>query len=373
MPQLAGAKTKTKKEPVGPPHSLKEPYSNQMEYLPPPPTGPGANRHTPARNKGVSEKWRLRLRESVRMLCNIFNQALWGNLAILNADVASDANNYQGIVSAHFGYCPVILHADNFYAFAGNLGYEGHAFTDDDTFGSPNTVSPVAATDGTVLLMGEVPMLPPPPAVVRAEYARIHTFGDSMAWFIKSDGCGYTRVGAYLKSFHFYNLDDHTRRGAKVADIIKQVRDFFEVWKPADITGTVVPKGSAGHYTNVVPPQDKKDGEGDDEYYSPNRSLVETSGRPRPVFLDADVAIIFVTHNDVCFKTDTGGKRMIDWPPALTLQWEELIKLALCFPRACIVCGGPASAMGWDDQVCSVHKLLHPAVFVGRPLRIRRP
>jgi hypothetical protein len=66
-------------------------------------------------------------------------------------------------VSAHFGYCPVILHADNFYAFAGNLGYEGHAFTDDDTFGSPNTVSPVAATDGTIILKGDVPMLPPPP------------------------------------------------------------------------------------------------------------------------------------------------------------------------------------------------------------------
>jgi hypothetical protein len=223
-----------------------------MEYLPPPPMpGKGKQMHTPARNKGVSEKWRLRLHEAVRMLCVIFDQVLWGEIARLNVDVATDAKNYEGIGISNFGYNQVILYADEFYSLAGDLGYEGHAFTDELTFTSPNTLSNVRVCEGTVLVAGDIPMMPVPPAVVRAEYARIHTFGDSMAWFIRSNGKDYTRAGAYLKQFCFYNLDDHTKRGVGVAQIIAQIRDFFKNWSADDLTKTVVPKGMHQHDTNV--------------------------------------------------------------------------------------------------------------------------
>jgi hypothetical protein len=192
-------------------------------------------------------------------------------------------------------------------------------------------------------------MLPVPPAIFRAEYARIHTFGDSMAWFVKSNGKEKTRVGAYLKQFHFYNLDDHTWVGAKVAEIIDQIRKFFRDWSTVSITKTVLPAGTFVHYTNVVPPTVKRDGKGEDEYFSPKCSMIEGPGRPRPVFLDSDIALIFVTHNDVC-KDDNGRKEMSDWTHELTTKWAEVIDLALCFPRAAIICGGPASTMGWSDH-----------------------
>jgi hypothetical protein len=66
------------------------------------------------------------------------------------------------------------------------------------------------------------------------------------------------------------------------------------------------------------------------------------------VFVDSDVALIFVTHNDVC-SNNNGCKEMINWTDELTAKWAELIDHALLFPRAAIICGGPASTMGWTD------------------------
>ena len=91
-----------------------------------------------------------------------------------------------------------------------------------------------------------------------------------------------------------------------------------------------------------------------DEFYAPIRNLIEncggpgTDGRPRPVFMDSDAAFIFVTHNDVCHNT-TAGKEMSNWTADLDLKWVQLINHALLFPRAAIICGGPASVMGWSD------------------------
>ena len=101
-----------------------------------------------------------------------------------------------------------------------------------------------------------------------------------------------------------------------MAGIIEQIRDFFLVWKPSDIVDTTVPAGGSHvAYTNMVPslvmPADAKYG----EYFAPTRDLIHqqggpgTDGRPRPVFLDADVAFVFVTHNDVC---DRGRRQQGD-------------------------------------------------------------
>jgi hypothetical protein len=243
------------------------------------------------RNKAVAEKWRLRLHESVRMLCNILDSGLWSSVAILNRDVASDAIYYKDTVALTLGDFRVVFPAENFYALAGCLGYEGDAFTGPDDFFSPNAAEKIHLSRGTELNVGECARAPPPPAVLRAEYARIHVFGDSMTHFLRGGKSGgYTRVAAYLSSFHFHNLTDHSSRGAKVKDISMQMRKFFGIWEPKDLEGTKAPAAMAGHFTNKVPPADKRDGEGQDEYYSPSRSQIDRLGRPRPVFLDSDVA-----------------------------------------------------------------------------------
>ena len=61
-----------------------------------------------------------------------------------------------------------------------------------------------------------------------------------------------------------------------------------------------------------------------------------------------DVAFIFVTHNGVCHNA-TAGKEMSDWTPELDLKWAQLINHAMLFPHGAIICGGPASVMGWSD------------------------
>ena len=89
--------------------------------------------------------------------------------------------------------------------------------------------------------------------------------------------------------------------------------------------------------------------------FAPTRDLIHqqgrpgTGGRPRPVFMDADVAFIFVTHTDICHVGAGNSKEMTDWTATLERQWERLINHALLFPRAVIICGGPASTMGWSD------------------------
>jgi hypothetical protein len=175
-----------------------------------------------------------------------------------------------------------------------------------------------------------------------------------MVWLVKNNGKDKTRLGAYLKTHHFYNMTDHTRVGAKVAQIKDQIRWFFSNWTPEEITGTKVPAGMYHHYTNVVPPTREYRGTDEDEHFSPKRAMIEDAGRPRPVFMDSDIALIFVTHNDVCHNVD-GRKEMSNWTQDLTYQWGELIELALLFPRAAIICGGPASVMGWSDHRYSAY------------------
>jgi hypothetical protein len=158
-------------------------------------------------------------------------------------------------------------------------------------------------------------------------------------------------LGAYLKTFHVYNLNDRSSVGAKVEDVKNQIRTFFLTWKDSDITETVVPKGKRGGHTNVVPPFGSLQGTSrymEDEYISPWRHIVEGGPRPRPVFLDSDVALVFITHNDVCHNVN-GAKEMSDWTEELTDSWDDVISHAKLFPRAAIICGGPASTMGWSD------------------------
>ena len=82
--------------------------------------------------------------------------------------------------------------------------------------------------------------------------------------------------------------------------ITEQIRDFFLNWTEADIIKTVVPAKTAPHHTNQAPPLralQKTDMFMFDEFFAPTRRLVEfcggpgTEGRPRPVFLDSDVAL----------------------------------------------------------------------------------
>ena len=211
------------------------------------------------------------------MICVVLDSVMWGSMARLNFDVTSDAENYQGI-SIMYAVVQVFLSSQEFYALAGNLGYEGQPYT--VPFMSPSTLSIVHTGEGSTLAEGEVPVMPPPPPIVRAEYGRVHLFGDSMLWLVNKTGVKKA-VSATLKNFLFWNMTDRSRVGAKVADITEQIRDFFLDWRPADITGTVVPKGTQVHHTNVVPPLvQHADQFMFDEYHAPTHELIHM-WRPR--------------------------------------------------------------------------------------------
>jgi len=98
----------------------------------------------------------------------------------------------------------------------------------------------------------------------------------------------------------------------------------------------------------VVPPYEPYPNARFGEFISLMRSLVEvyesdvegsapTGARPRPVFMDSDVAFFFVTHNDVCRKGAGGSKEMSNWTVKLEGQWQELVQHATLFPRAAII------------------------------------
>ena len=84
----------------------------------------------------------------------------------MNFDVTPDADNQKGI-SEMYMVDQVFLSASEFYALAGNLGYEGQPYT--EPFSSPNTLYPVEKGEGATLAEGDVPIMPPPPSIVRAE------------------------------------------------------------------------------------------------------------------------------------------------------------------------------------------------------------
>ena len=105
----------------------------------------------------------------------------------------------------------------------------------------PRSLNPIEVCEGSALAEGEVPCIPHPPYIVRAEYGRIHVFGDSMTAFLNTTKGEYKPVCKYLKQFCFWNLNDRSRRGAMVLDITEQVRTCFRDWTPQDFTETVVP------------------------------------------------------------------------------------------------------------------------------------
>ena len=182
-----------------------------------------------------------------------------------------------------------------------------------------------------------------------------------MTSFYNTNKDEYRPVCKYLKQFCFWNLNDRSRRGAKVLDITEQVQTFFRDWSPQDLMGTVVPKlGCPVSWVNRVPRQEELPNARTGEFMSVCRTLIQdyesdaegaapAGPRPRPVFMDSDVAFFFVTHNDVCHKTQGNGKEMSDWTIELEGQWQELIRHAALFPRAAIIVGGPADTMGWSD------------------------
>ena len=75
----------------------------------------------------------------------------------------------------------VFLSSHEYYALAGNLGHEGQPY--EEASMSPNTLSIVRKGEGSALAEGEIPVMPPPPSILRAEYGRVHIVGDSMVWF----------------------------------------------------------------------------------------------------------------------------------------------------------------------------------------------
>ena len=99
---------------------------------------------------------------------------MWGSVSRLHFDVTSDAQNYEGIFIMNSVH-QVFLSSHEYYAFAGNLGYEGHPYQ--EPFMSPNTLSIVFKGEGSAHAEGEIPVMPPPPPNVRAEYGRVHIFG----------------------------------------------------------------------------------------------------------------------------------------------------------------------------------------------------
>ena len=126
----------------------------------------------------------------------------------------------------------------------------------------------------------------------------MHIFGDSMVWLVNNKTGLQKPVSAYLKTIFFWNMTDRSRVGAKVAGIIEQIRDFFLVWKPSDITDTVVPAGGSHiPYTNIVPslvlPSDPKYG----EYHAPTRELIHQQGGPEQMAEPARCSCTLTLHS----------------------------------------------------------------------------
>ena len=103
---------------------------------------------------------RLRSRGSVLLvglwclMCVVLDNIMWGNLSWNLQDVTPDAQNYEGIASM-YGISQAILYSHEYYALAGNLGYEGQAYQ--EPFMSPSSLSVVMTSEGSALAEGDVP------------------------------------------------------------------------------------------------------------------------------------------------------------------------------------------------------------------------
>ena len=250
------------------------------------------------------------------MICVVFDNASWHNVSRNTQDASADARYYSGYGAAH-GCENYTMPAGEYYALAANLGYEDVPYR--EPYFDPKCLNPIEVREGAALAEGDVPCITHPPYIVRAEYGRIHVFGDSMKSFYNTNKDEGRPVCKYLKQFCFWNLNDRSRRGAKVLDITNQVQTFFHEWSAQDLTGTVVPKkGCPVPWVNEVPRQEELPNARTGEFMSVCRTLIQdyesdaegaapAGPRPRPVFMDSDVAFFFVTQRRV--PQDTGQRQ----------------------------------------------------------------
>ena len=152
-----------------------------LNYVPPPPAPGHSQIHTTLMNNQMKRLWRLRLRESMRMQCWVFDQRLWGTVHRADGelrDSTGDAHTFKHLSKAH-GMEAIVLDPDVFNAFASGAGY------------CPSSSDEPVRTErafGSDLLPGQLAIMPPPWDLYPPEYAGIHLFGDSMAWTKSKSG-----------------------------------------------------------------------------------------------------------------------------------------------------------------------------------------